>query len=93
MAAARAAAILPLQLRAQNAINTVMPDLNLATLRAAGGAGALALYSGLWDPIPAFGAWAAAVPPGTPTNAVTADKDGAARTAQRHAPGALLPPV
>lgn len=89
---------LPLQLRSQNAINSIMPDLNPATWRPAGHAGALASYSELWDPIPAFGAWAAAVPPGPAVppgrlaNAVGADKEGAARTAQRHAPGALLPP-
>lgn len=86
------------QLRSQNAINTVAPDLDPGTLRPAEHAGALASYAGLWDPIAAFGAWAAAlppgpaVPPGRLANAVAADKEGSARTAQRHAPGALLPP-
>ncbi|KAL4425628.1 hypothetical protein ABPG75_009644 [Micractinium tetrahymenae] len=86
------------QLRSQNAINTLTPDINLATLRPASHAGALATYTGLWDPIPSFGAWAAAVPPGPAVppgmlaNAVAADKEGTARTAQRRAPGALLPP-
>ena len=77
------------------------PDLDPGTLRPADHAGALASYAGLWDPIAAFGAWAAAlppgpaVPPGRLANAVAADKEGLARTAQpctAHAPGALLPP-
>ena len=85
-------------MRSQNAINALLPDLNLTSFRPASAAGALASYAGLWD-IPAFPAWAAAVAPGpavpsgTLGNAVATDKEGAARTAQRHAPGALLPPV
>lgn len=88
-----------LQLLRDNAFNTLRPDLNLTTFRPLSRTGALATYTGLWSPIPAFGAWAAAVPPGpavpagTLANAVTKDKAGAARTASRHAPGALLPPV
>lgn len=86
------------QLRRDNAFNAFQPDLDLATFRPASRTGPLASYAGLWAPITAFGPWDAAVPPGPPVppgdlqNAVTADKDGAARTAARHAPGALLPP-
>ncbi|PRW60490.1 Right handed beta helix region [Chlorella sorokiniana] len=87
------------QLRRDNAFNTIRPDLNLTTFQPLSRTGALASYAGLWHPIPAFGTWAAAVAPGpavpagTLANAVVNDKAGAARTASRHAPGALLPPA
>lgn len=58
----------------------------------------LASYAGLVA-LEAWPAWDAAVapgpavPPGTTANAVPADMAGEARTAGRHAPGALLPPL
>ncbi|KAI7843290.1 hypothetical protein COHA_003122 [Chlorella ohadii] len=87
------------QLLRENAFNTIRPDLNLTSFQPLSRTGALATYAGLWHPIPAFGAWDAAVPPGPAVpagmlaNAVGKDKAGAARTASRHAPGALLPPA
>ncbi|EFN59876.1 hypothetical protein CHLNCDRAFT_18721 [Chlorella variabilis] len=88
----------PTQLVAQNAFNTVRPDLSRTTFRPASATGKLATYTGLWRPIAAFPAWAAAVvlgpavPTGRLANAVAADRAGEARTAQRDAPGAYVPP-
>jgi len=87
-----------LQLLADNAINTLQPDLSLTTFGPLSASGELAGYSGLVQPLPAFDAWAAAVAPGPAvpagnlTNAVGQDKAGEARSSQRNAPGALLPP-
>lgn len=86
-----------LQLLADNAINSWQPDLDPATHRPASATGPLATFAGL-APLDAWPAWDAAVPPGpavppgTLTNAVPADMAGQARSAQRNAPGALLPP-
>lgn len=88
-----------LQLLRDNAFNTFQPDLDLVTFRPLTNTGPLATYAGLWSPIAPFGPWDAAVPPGPPVppgvlaNAVAQDMQGPARTATRHAPGAVLPPA
>ena len=81
-----------LQLAAQNAFNTLNPAISLTTYRPTNSA--LAGFSKLWQPLPAFGPWAAAVapgpgvPPGRLTNAILKDRAGAARVAAANAPGA-----
>ena len=81
-----------LQLAAQNAFNTINPAISLTSYRPT--TSALAGFSKLWHPRPAFGPWAAAlapgaaVPAGTLTNAITKDRAGAARVAAVNAPGA-----
>ena len=84
------------QLLSRNAFNAPdsRPSMNLTTYRLIPGGSSANVTAHLWRPLPAFGAWQAAVPPGpavppgTLGNVVPLDRAGASRTAGRDAPGA-----
>ena len=74
--------------------NPTCTPMNLTTYRLIPGGTSANVSAHLARPLPAFGAWEAAVPPGPAVppgslaNAVPLDRAGAPRTAGKDAPGA-----